>query len=250
MELGLRGRTAIVCGASSGMGLAIAEALVAEGANVAMFARRRDLLEREADRLGALAVRGDLTNPAHLGDPRRDRRSRPSAGSTCSSSTAAARRGRPQSTSRPSRSRRPSSSSSPRRYGSSPSATTTSGRERARPDRRDHVELGPRADPEPRALERRAARADRLAEDARARARPGRRDGQRDRARPHRDRPAAGGLRRRRPERRPTSRASRCAGSASRGRSARSSAFLASDRAAYVTATVVPVDGGLTRGLL
>jgi 3-oxoacyl-[acyl-carrier protein] reductase len=48
------------------MGLAIAEALVAEGANVAMFARRRDLLEREADRLGALAVRGDLTNPAHL----------------------------------------------------------------------------------------------------------------------------------------------------------------------------------------
>ena len=66
MELGLRGRTAIVCGASSGMGLAIAEALVAESANVAMFARRRDLLEREADRLGALAVRGDLTNPAHL----------------------------------------------------------------------------------------------------------------------------------------------------------------------------------------
>ena len=66
MDLGLRGRTAIVSGASSGMGLAIAEVLVAEGANVAMFARRRDLLEREADRLGALAVRGDLTNPAHL----------------------------------------------------------------------------------------------------------------------------------------------------------------------------------------
>ena len=42
MELGLSGRTAIVCGASAGMGLAIAEALAAEGANVAMFARRRD----------------------------------------------------------------------------------------------------------------------------------------------------------------------------------------------------------------
>ena len=66
MDLGLRGRTAIVCGASSGMGLAIAEALAAEGANVAMFARRRDLLKREADRIGALAVRGDLTNPQDL----------------------------------------------------------------------------------------------------------------------------------------------------------------------------------------
>jgi 3-oxoacyl-[acyl-carrier protein] reductase len=66
MDLGLRGRTAIVCGASSGMGLAIAEALVAEGANVAMFARRRDLLERESDRLGALGVRGDLTVPKDL----------------------------------------------------------------------------------------------------------------------------------------------------------------------------------------
>jgi 3-oxoacyl-[acyl-carrier protein] reductase len=66
MDLGLRGRTAIVCGASAGMGLAIAEALAAEGANVAMFARRRDLLEREADRLGALAVRGDLTVPNDL----------------------------------------------------------------------------------------------------------------------------------------------------------------------------------------
>ena len=66
MDLGLRGRTAIVCGASSGMGLAIAEALAAEGANVAMFARRRDLLHREADRIGALPVRGDLTNPLDL----------------------------------------------------------------------------------------------------------------------------------------------------------------------------------------
>jgi 3-oxoacyl-[acyl-carrier protein] reductase len=66
VDLGLRGRTAIVCGASSGIGLAIAESLAAEGANVAMFARRRDLLEREAERLGALAVRGDVTNPADL----------------------------------------------------------------------------------------------------------------------------------------------------------------------------------------
>src|SRR5438105_574999 len=66
MELGLSGRTAIVCGASSGMGLAIAESLAAEGANVAMLARRRDVLEREAERIGALAVRGDVTVPADL----------------------------------------------------------------------------------------------------------------------------------------------------------------------------------------
>jgi 3-oxoacyl-[acyl-carrier protein] reductase len=66
VDLGLKGRTAIVSGASSGLGLASAESLAAEGANVTMFARRRDLLEREADRIGALAVRGDVTNPRHL----------------------------------------------------------------------------------------------------------------------------------------------------------------------------------------
>jgi 3-oxoacyl-[acyl-carrier protein] reductase len=48
------------------MGLAIAEALAEEGVNVAMFARRRELLEREADRIGGLAVRGDVANPADL----------------------------------------------------------------------------------------------------------------------------------------------------------------------------------------
>jgi 3-oxoacyl-[acyl-carrier protein] reductase len=66
VDLGLKGRTAIVCGASAGIGLGIAESLAEEGANVAMLARRRDVLEREADRLGALAVRGDVTVPADL----------------------------------------------------------------------------------------------------------------------------------------------------------------------------------------
>jgi 3-oxoacyl-[acyl-carrier protein] reductase len=63
VDLGLSGRTAIVCGASQGMGLAIAEAFVREGMNVAMFARRRKVLGVEAERLGALPVQGDLTNP-------------------------------------------------------------------------------------------------------------------------------------------------------------------------------------------
>src|SRR2546421_2674565 len=66
MDLGLKGRTAIVSGASSGLALATAEALAGEGANVTMFARRREVLEREADRIGALAVRGDVTNPRDL----------------------------------------------------------------------------------------------------------------------------------------------------------------------------------------
>ncbi|HSC92482.1 MAG TPA: SDR family oxidoreductase [Gaiellaceae bacterium] len=66
MDLGLAGRTAIVCGASQGIGLAVAEALAEEGANVAMFARRRDVLEREAERLGALAVQGDVRDPRAL----------------------------------------------------------------------------------------------------------------------------------------------------------------------------------------
>jgi 3-oxoacyl-[acyl-carrier protein] reductase len=48
------------------MGLAIAEALDQAGANVTMFARRRKLLEQEADRIGALAVQGDLTSPRDL----------------------------------------------------------------------------------------------------------------------------------------------------------------------------------------
>ena len=62
MDLGLQGKTAIVCGASSGIGLGIAESLAGEGANVVMFARRADLLEREAQRLGGLAVAGDVTD--------------------------------------------------------------------------------------------------------------------------------------------------------------------------------------------
>ena len=66
MDLGLRGRTAIVCGASAGIGLGCAESLAAEGANLVTFARRGDVLEREAARLGAVAVQGDVTVAADL----------------------------------------------------------------------------------------------------------------------------------------------------------------------------------------
>lgn len=66
MDLGLRGRTALVCGASGGMGLACAEALVEEGANAVMVARRREVLGREAARLGATASPGDISDLTDL----------------------------------------------------------------------------------------------------------------------------------------------------------------------------------------
>jgi 3-oxoacyl-[acyl-carrier protein] reductase len=61
MDLELTGRTAVVCGGSEGIGLGIAEALAEEGANLVLFARRPDVLEREAERLGATAVAGDVS---------------------------------------------------------------------------------------------------------------------------------------------------------------------------------------------
>jgi len=60
VDLGLSGRAALVCGASSGLGLASAEALAEEGAKVVLFARRADQLEEHANRLGGVAVGGDV----------------------------------------------------------------------------------------------------------------------------------------------------------------------------------------------
>ena len=62
MDLNVEGRTAIVCGASAGIGLGVAEALSADGANVVMFARRPEPLRVEAERVGGLAVPGDVTS--------------------------------------------------------------------------------------------------------------------------------------------------------------------------------------------
>ena len=48
MDLGLKGRTAIVCAASKGLGRACAEALAAEGVALVLNARSRDALEQTA----------------------------------------------------------------------------------------------------------------------------------------------------------------------------------------------------------
>ncbi|MFJ1765370.1 SDR family oxidoreductase [Amycolatopsis sp. NPDC088138] len=63
MDLELKGRTALVSGSSSGMGLGIAEVLAEEGANVVLTARRADVLAGHAARLGAHAVPADLSRP-------------------------------------------------------------------------------------------------------------------------------------------------------------------------------------------
>jgi 3-oxoacyl-[acyl-carrier protein] reductase len=73
MDLGLRGCAAIVGGASSGMGRAIARRLAEEGCDVTLLARRRELLDEAVAEIAALsdggrarAVAGDSTAPADL----------------------------------------------------------------------------------------------------------------------------------------------------------------------------------------
>jgi 3-oxoacyl-[acyl-carrier protein] reductase len=53
MELGLKGKTALVTGASMGIGRAIAKGLAAEGVKLAVVARRRELLESLAAEVAA-----------------------------------------------------------------------------------------------------------------------------------------------------------------------------------------------------
>ncbi|MGB3302102.1 SDR family oxidoreductase [Gordonia sp. (in: high G+C Gram-positive bacteria)] len=66
------GKTAIVTGASRGIGLAVAERLVAEGAKVTITARKQEALDEAVAQLGgpdvALAVAGRGDDPEHQAD--------------------------------------------------------------------------------------------------------------------------------------------------------------------------------------
>lgn len=62
----LDGRVALVTGASSGLGAAVARTLAAAGARVAVVARRRDRLEALAGEIDGLALGCDLLDPAQV----------------------------------------------------------------------------------------------------------------------------------------------------------------------------------------
>ena len=70
MDLGLKGKTALVCGASRGLGKACAFALAREGVNLTIVARSQDVLERTGKEIANATgvnvgiVTGDLTTTA------------------------------------------------------------------------------------------------------------------------------------------------------------------------------------------
>jgi 3-oxoacyl-[acyl-carrier protein] reductase len=68
VDLGIRGKTALVCGASKGLGRGCAFALAREGCRVTIVARDRQVLEKTADEIRAatgatiVAVAADITS--------------------------------------------------------------------------------------------------------------------------------------------------------------------------------------------
>lgn len=74
MDLGLKGKAALICGSSQGIGLAIAKALAAEGADIAINSRspgklavlRREITEATGVKVAAIPA--DLTDPNAIDD--------------------------------------------------------------------------------------------------------------------------------------------------------------------------------------
>lgn len=72
MDLGLKGKIALVTASSRGLGRAVAEELAAEGASIVMCARNATSLERTADAIRAstgarvIAIAADVADPAAI----------------------------------------------------------------------------------------------------------------------------------------------------------------------------------------
>lgn len=67
MRTGLEGRTALITGASRGIGKAIAAAFAAEGANVVLSSRKQEALDEVAKEIGAASPNvGVLAKAAHV----------------------------------------------------------------------------------------------------------------------------------------------------------------------------------------
>src|SRR5206468_1207403 len=70
MRTGLAGKTAVITGASRGIGKAIAAAFASEGANVVLASRRQESLDAVAAELaGKYPEVGVLARAAHAGEP-------------------------------------------------------------------------------------------------------------------------------------------------------------------------------------
>ena len=69
MDLGIRGRKAIVCASSKGLGLACAQQLAREGVDLVMLARGQEVLEAAAQSIRAetgvkvTTIATDITTP-------------------------------------------------------------------------------------------------------------------------------------------------------------------------------------------
>ena len=83
----LKGKTALVTGASYGLGVTFAETLAGAGANVVLAARSLDKLQALAARLDAGGPQGARPSSAMSGIPKTSRRWSPQAGSTSAVST-------------------------------------------------------------------------------------------------------------------------------------------------------------------
>ena len=249
MDLGLDGRVALVMGASRGIGRGIAATLAREGARVAISSRSQEKLEEavaeidgdvaafvadtsDLDRLAALADEVE-TSARPDRDPRRQhrrppvrRRPRP--------------RGRGVGAGLPLAGPRPGDP----RQGRGP----RDARAGLGADRQRRLDLDPRADPRPQPLQLPPDGGDRVPEDALARGR---------RRRDHRQHGPHRALRDRAPRRRGRLARGRRRGGPHPGARRRRLgtpeeygdlvAFLCSERAAYITGTTIPIDGGVLR---